>query len=311
MKHRLPLHYRLQLDSAACEGNHGPYNNASQGGAVKKPFLALSLIVVLVWPAAIPSTHAKESQAPALLPIEQMRAVAYTKEFAKRFALPDPEPGTEPSGGIQAMEFAVEPGAKHSFGYNCKLKLYVDSGLSIAYPEEGIAGAESMLIQSIHFFLWPDPDNKRWLRLSKKDRRHFSDRKSRYWERARWATPGYRYQEQGASMSIFFEEYHRELFPDISYIKLDTTCPAYSWVEKVSSIQLWIERQGGKDYTLVTRVESDDFHKFSVPNHLWIQIRPWMKAAAEYNKVLIEQNNKRQRALKRKPDNAIKSTDDK
>ncbi len=254
-----------------------------------------------------PAAGADKPGPSASLPIEQMRAVAYTKDFAQRFALPAPEPGTEPSGGIQAMEFAVESNPNAPY-YYCKLYLYLDNTLPIAYPEgeTGIQYLPSRRTQLMTF-----DAQTRWLRLSEKDRRHFSERKSRYWERARWATPDYRYQEQGASTSIFFEEYHRELFPDISYIKLDTTCLAYSWVEKAPSIQLWIERQGGKDYTLVTRVESGDFHKFSVPNHLWGQIRSWMKAAAGYNSVLTEQNNKRQRALKRKPDNTIKNTSDK
>lgn len=38
-----------------------------------------------------------------VLPLKEMRIVAYTKAFAGRFGLPDPVPGTEPSGGLEAI----------------------------------------------------------------------------------------------------------------------------------------------------------------------------------------------------------------
>ena len=103
------------------------------------------VIALLLAMGSMCPTHIRAADAPPLA-IDHMRAAVYTKEFAKRFALPNPEPGTEPSGGMQAMEFAVEPGPKHSFGYNCKLKLYLDSKLPIAYPEEGVAGSDRMFM---------------------------------------------------------------------------------------------------------------------------------------------------------------------
>ncbi len=78
-----------------------PHFIPSRGLARTRGFvLALSVV-------ASTAGFAAESPKPSPLPIERMRATAYTKEFAKRFALPDPEPGTEPSGGVQTMEFAV------------------------------------------------------------------------------------------------------------------------------------------------------------------------------------------------------------
>ncbi len=130
------------------------------------------------------------------LPFEKMRAAVYTRDFAQRFALPDPEPGTEPSGGIQAMEFAVEDAKakyphKQFATYQCTLKLYLDNKLPIAYPEEGVSGDHRRFIAPMHFFLWPDPDNKHWLKLSEKDRLHFGERQGRYTRSAALATPNY------------------------------------------------------------------------------------------------------------------------
>lgn len=295
------LHYRLQLDSAACEGNHGPYNNASQGGVVKKPFLALLLIAVLPWPWTFPSAHAKEPQAPAPLPIEQMRAVAYTQEFAKRFALPDPQPGTEPEGGIQAMEFAVEDAKakyphKRFATYQCVLKLYLDNKLPIAYPEEGVAGAKSMLIQPIHFFLWPDPDNKHWLRLSEQDRKYFGVRQGRYNLMAWLATPDFLWRKQGnTSGSMSYEEYHRDLFPGLAYLKIDMTCQAYSWMDKAEAMQLWLRHERAPDNQKL-RIEAEDFVRFAVPYLFYQKVIGWSKQTHVYNARILDEENAKRRS---------------
>lgn len=69
----------------------------------------------------------RASDQPPPLPIEEMRAVVYTKAFAKRFALPEPEP----EGGVQAMEFAGEDAKakyphKRFATYQCVLKVYLN-----------------------------------------------------------------------------------------------------------------------------------------------------------------------------------------
>lgn len=255
------------------------------------PILTTTGAVLLAF--VTPILHAKEPATP--LPIEQMRASAYTKDFAKRFGLPDPEPGTEPSGGIQAMEFAVESGPKHSFGYNCKLKLYLDNSLPIAYPEEGVAGAQRILIQPSHFFMWPNPENKRWLSLSEKDRLHFNERNGRY-NRMTWlATPDYVWQKHGAAHGMFYEEYHRDIFPGLAYLKIDMTCPVYSWMDKVKTVQVWLKREGAKDYRKQLRTVSEDFLKFTIPLQLYRQIVGWRKMADDYNRPLIEKLSAKQR----------------
>ncbi len=247
--------------------------------------------------SAAPAAGADKPVAPAPLPIEQMRAVAYTGDFAKRFALPDPEPGTEPSGGIQAMEFAVEPGPKHGRGlYYCKLKLYLDNALLIAYPEEGIAGAEHMLRQSSHFFMWPNPENKRWLALSEKDRLHFNGRNGRYNRMTMLASPGYDYPEflptppktPYGGIDMVYEEYHRDLFPGVAYLKIDMGCPVFSWMNGIKTAEVWLKREGAKDYRKQIRMEPQDFLKFTIPPKMYQQILGLRKEVAAYNRPLIE-----------------------
>ena len=79
-----------------------------------------------------------------VLPLNEMRVAVYTKAFAERFGLPDPVPGTEPSDGLEAIEFAIEKGPSWCPHYFCNLYLYVDNSLPVKYPEEGVAGEKYM-----------------------------------------------------------------------------------------------------------------------------------------------------------------------
>jgi len=267
-------------------------------------FLA-SLLLCLPAPRAFgldtPNSAGPANARPAPLPIEQMRAVAYTKDFAKRFALPDPQPGTEPSGGIQAMEFAVEDAKakyphKRFATYQCVLKLYLDNQLPVAYPEEGVAGTQRMLIFPAHFFVRSDPGNKQQPKLSPNDGQHFNERNGRYNRMTMLASPEYDHPEhtQGppkksyGGHGIFYEEYHRDLFPGIAYLKIDMTCPTYSWMDEVDTVQIWLKREGAKDYRKQLRMEPQDFLKFTISSKIYRQILGWRKDVAAYNKPLIE-----------------------
>ena len=121
------------------------------------------------------------------LPLEGMRIAAYTKAFAERFGLPAPAPGTEPSGGLEAIEFAIEKGRFAPY-YYLNIYLYVDSSLPIKYPEEGVAGEKYMLIKGTHFF---GRTQDMWLKWPQKDRLHFNNMQERYHRKANLATMSY------------------------------------------------------------------------------------------------------------------------
>lgn len=244
---------------------------------------------------------AKEPQPPAALPIEQMRAAVYTKDLAKRFALPDPEPGTEPSGGAQAMEFAVEAQSKRQQMYVCTLKLYFDNSLPVAYPEEGVTGTRSVLAQSTHFFLWPDPTGKHWMSFSEKDRRYFSEREGLYtgMRMAYMATPDYRWKnynlknggdlwkQEGFATGMFYEEHRRDLFPGLAYLKLKMACPSssaptYPDIEKLAVVQVWLKRQGSRNRNQMDETP-EDYLRFTIPQSFYRKIITWAKEAAHYN----------------------------
>jgi hypothetical protein len=249
----------------------------------RKILLGLLSVTLLTSPFAL----AREPQPLTALPIEQMRATVYTKEFAKRFALPDPEPGSEPSGGVQAMEFAVEPGPwwlGEMASCHCKLYLYLDNKLPIAYPEEAVRGTVSIPSQKTQLMTIERP---RWLNLSEKDRLHFSER-----NKSMLATSDFVWNKAGGGAGMFYDEYHRDLFPGLAYLKIDMGCPNYSWMDKVETMQIWIQREGTKDYRHQLREEPEDFLKFTLPKVFSGRIFLWIKQTAEYNGILIDKINR-------------------
>lgn len=247
----------------------------------------VGIVAIIFFPTPLAAATPKVQP----LPIDQMRATVYTKAFAKRFTLPDPEPGSEPEGGMQAMEFAVESSNNAPY-YYCKLYLYLDNKLPVAYPEgdTGVAHLPSRRTRLMTF------DAKtRWLGLSEKDRIHFNERQGRYNAMTWLATPDYpgyfeeKPKKPYAAVGMFYDEYHRDLFPGLAYLKIDMGCPAYSWVDKVDVIQIWLKREGGKDYRKQLQKDPADFLKFTLPSSFYRQIAQWTKQIAAYNRPLIEE----------------------
>jgi len=244
-----------------------------------------------IWLLCSMSTVTAADKQSSPLPIEEMRATAYTKAFAKRFALPEPQPGTEPEGGIQAMEFAVETNPNAPY-YYCKLYLYFDNKLPIAYPEgeTGIQHLPSRRTQLMTF-----DARTRWLALSEKDRLHFNERAGRYRRSAALASSNYEWHKQGLFADMFYEEYHTNLFPGLAYLKIDMACPTAQWGERYPSLEVWLKKKGAPDYRHQTRINSDDFLRFPVPNAFFKTIHGWIKSVAHYNESVIREQPKEQR----------------
>lgn len=267
-------------------------------GHVKLPVCALAALGARTLLLALLSLGviAQEPPRPAPLPVEQMRALAYTKEFARRFRLPEPAPGAEPSGGLQAIEFFIEKGPPWaSEFYYCRFKLYVDSTLPIAYPEPGSGGTKRLLLYVWHFFLWPDPDNRRWLSFSEADRRHHAERQSAYDGLAAIATPDYEFQKRGGYEDIGFDEYYRELFPGLSYIQLSTGCFSARKLSRRPEWQLWLKKEGGRDYRRQLRIHSEDFVKFTLPQPFLQKMIAFSEQGNRYNDAVHELELKQQR----------------
>jgi hypothetical protein len=252
----------------------------------------LLLILLLVTPESSSAQAATLQQ----LSLEKAKVVAYSKAFAKRFALPDPSPELELANGVQAIEFSMEMGPKTAPYHLCKLKAYLDSSLPIAYPTDGTSGSRASVELSEHFLFDSNYlDNKRWLALSVEDRLHFS-RQNSFRNRAALASPDVKLPTKGYWAGIVFDAFHRNLFPGISYIKFHSECGFLADGETREIIQLWVERAGGKDYNYVVYPDPSDFLKFDLPPAFYKAAIKWAKPADEYNRAMtnamMERNRK-------------------
>jgi len=90
------------------------------------------------------------------LGIDTMKAVAYTKEFAERFGLPESGISDELKNGLQAVEFSVEKhitkiGTLYDF-YTTMFKFYFTDNDSVSYPKENKSCNKDYLLWETHFF---------------------------------------------------------------------------------------------------------------------------------------------------------------
>ena len=242
-----------------------------------KMALSVMALVLLIWVLPVyAETHAYPE-----LPLQEMRIATYTKAFAERFGLPAPEPGTEPSGGLQAIEFAIEKGPKWAPRYYCFFYLYVDSSLPLKYPEEGVVGEKYMLISATHFF---GRSHEQWLRWSLQDRRYSTSLDGKYNRKARMATKNYLPGKQGAISDLDYIEYHKNILPNLNYLKLNFS-PFSLMINKVNSgVDIWLQQRSRTDYRSRISVNPNDFLKFSLPKITLQKIREWGLQAKEANR---------------------------
>jgi len=211
------------------------------------------------------------------LPLKELRIAAYTKAFADRFGLPEPAPGTEPSGGLEAIEFAIEKGRFAPY-YYCNFYLYVNSDLPIKYPEEGVAGEKYMLIKGTHFF---GRTQEQWMRWPDKDRLHFNSRQGGYHRKANLASMNYTPGKQGAITDLYYREFYKNILPGLAYIKLDCSPPSLMIKEPTKNIGIWLQKESKADYRGRIHVEPGDFLKFEIPEHVFQKVRKWGLVAKE------------------------------
>jgi hypothetical protein len=242
----------------------------------------------------ITATAAKESKegtGTAPLPLEEMHITAYTKAFAERFGLEPPAPGTEPSGGLEAMELTVEKPVKWSYFYNCHFYLYLDSSLPIKFPEQGVAGNVWMLICFNHFFARPPEQRMKW---SVQDRRHSSTLDGNYNMKAFLATMDYIPNKKGAIDSIDYVEFHKDLLPGLNYIKLEVIQDLV--LEKISKdVGIFLQKSTDTDNRSRSSIEPGDFLKFRIPDHVFVKLKEW---GLKVRKVNNESRNEHQQKAK-------------
>lgn len=225
-----------------------------------------------------------------MLPIQEMRATAYTKAFAQRFGLEPPAPGTEPSNGLEAMELRVERLREWSNFYSFALYLYLDSRLPVKLPESGMAGNKRMLLSPYHFFAQP---HAQWMKWSVEDRRYSSKLDGNYNMKAFLATMDYVPDKKGAIDSIQYDEFHKELLPGITYIRLDVLSPLIL-NKPYTNVGIFLQQSTETEYRNKIYIEPGEFLKFKIPDHLYARMKEWnMKMEPVNSKVMHEIREKK------------------
>lgn len=278
----------------------------------------LILLGALLWlqpisPAFADSTPAAATQqtvSPAPLPIEEMRAAIYTKEFARRFALPDPAPGTEPLDGVQAIEYGMwltkGKGLIDDIGelktYDCELAIYFDNTLSIVWPEEARASVST--IPSIRPSLLFNWTRERILKLSVQDRQRLD---GRIWHLnlAALVVTDTAYEKTGSQISVSWREYDRDAFAGLAYAKLSIGCSMTgrvieSAVRQKGRASLWLKHaKASSDNINTDKPRADEVVKLRLPQGFIERILPWIQAGERFNAQSITEHdriNREQRA---------------
>jgi hypothetical protein len=221
-----------------------------------------------------------------------MRAFGYTKEFAQRFALPEPEPGWEPGEGLLAVEFSVRPIPGGAGLYNCDFKLYIDSSLDIAFPEPGLSGSSRLYTDLTHPFIARGkgvPD------ISPEDARAHFARQSAFLQLSAFATDDYEGGKRGAFMSSGPLEFVRELFPGVHYMD-SRNCAFARWLSRrETGVKVWVKKSSGKDYRRDLAQDPNDFYQFRLAPALIAKARPWAEWVSQNNHFVDEKDGREQR----------------
>ena len=274
----------------------GPERSVGQVSAyAKRAMRWLRAMVLAVAVSSMPTAIAQGTPLPPTppIPVEQMHAFGYTKEFAKRFALPEPEPGWEPGDGLLAVEFSVRPipGPWRPL-YTCAFKLYIDSKFDIAFPEPGLSGLNELYTSRTHPFIARrknEPD------IPEADRRAHGERQRAFGQLAAVATSDYVMDKSGALTSSPLLEFVRELFPGVHYVQASDCMFAFWLSRRESDLNVWVKKSTGKDYTRTAMRDPNDFYQFPLPHALIAKARPWAEWVSQNNHFIHEEEAREQR----------------
>lgn len=217
------------------------------------------------------------------LNLKKLRVHTYTSKFAKRFGLPVLDKNNEPKDGIEAIEFVVKKYTRIPFYYGV-IKIYMDNKLPIDYPEKSSSGNNAMLSPVTHFFAQPNEQLSRW---SSSDRLYFNKHDMLYDRKAFLISNDLKYEK-----SIHIEEYHRNLFPNLAYIKIGIGVSMLPKINKVWPLKIWIEKVGGKDYRKSFKLIQSDFLQFELPKQFYKKLFELGQVVNKHNDI-IRKNTKR------------------
>jgi hypothetical protein len=238
---------------------------------------------VLSWNQAAAAQAQIALPAPPI-PVQEMQVAAYSKEFAKRFSLPDPEPGFELSPPVHGLRFSIE--LLHMSRelnvpvYGCRLQVYFDKTLPVAFPTEAKTWSRRIY----------GPYSQRWL-LNKPgpkllpDKMRIADKESMADRLVAIGTPNYEWGKPGYYATHFVNAFDREFVPGLAYMEIGVLCPSPAAVTNPAGLDLWVKKEGAPDFR-TARMDYNAFLKSPIPKAMLGLLEPWLSWQREYTLVL-------------------------
>jgi hypothetical protein len=192
--------------------------------------------------------------------------VAYSQEFARRFALEAPSKELELAAPLQALEFRVERSRWQPELNECLLSAYIDARVPLYFPHPALADSQAISLRLNHFFIHPLSRQRGWQKLSIEDRDHLSRIHRTFNRNAAFSTADYEPPgRRGGFFDVGNDEFRRELFPGLNYLRLGVGCHLPRWFGLRHPMLLWLKREDGKDYSRILSFDPQDFERFELP----------------------------------------------
>ena len=256
-------------------------------GQIFRRFLWLLLSPLILATTSFASAAGESSVAPndpVLGSKSRISVWSYSKSFAKRFNLPEMvEEGLPPD--IWALEFRLvwrDLENEASF-YDCELHAYVNNKLKILFPEGEVGSIETLaMARPAQPAKMPSLD----------DRAFHGGQSSSYRLKAVFSSKS---KKSSLGGTVPYLRYRKYFLSDVAYLVFSLSgCSALGDPKEYES-ELWIEKEGGRDYHQSTRLDGNDFYQFRIPQAFVQRFYPHAKMANDRNSARIAAENRSRR----------------
>ena len=113
------------------------------------------------------------------------------------------------------------------------------------------------------------------------------------------ATMNYIPDKKGAIDSIDYVEFHKDLLPGLTYIKLQVTMDLLLENTR-KDVGIFLQRSTETDYRGQISIEPGDFLKFRIPDHVYAKLREWGHKVDKVNDKSRNEHQQKAKELKSK-----------
>lgn len=238
---------------------------------------------IMLWAEAA-SAQGHITLPPPPVPVHEMQVAAYSKEFAKRFNLPDPEPGFELSPPVHGLRFSIEllhiSREVNVPVYGCRLQVYFDKTLPVAFPTDAKTWSGRIYSLSRQRWLMNKPGPKLL-----PDQVQIADNGSMANRLVATGTPNYEWGKPGYYATHFVEGYDREFVGGLAYMEIGVLCPSPAVTSNPAGLELWLKKEGAPDFR-TARMDYNAFHKYPIPKAMLNLLVPWLSWYDDYLRIL-------------------------